>query len=107
MNFSRRFYFSLLVAGNALFPPRPEERVAGGEGGAAPPPEYLTVTKDEIRFLLADLNRALNGGQELRLYFPGCSALVAPFLLFRLKRWGFSNGRALKGARGLFLAASR
>ncbi len=107
MNIFGRIRFSVLVAGNALFPPRPERCAERGWAKTAPHREYLTVTADEIRFLLADLSRALNGRQELRLYFPGCSALVAPFLLFRLKRWGFSNGRALKGARGLFLAASR
>lgn len=106
MNIRGRLYFSLLVAGRALFPPRPGERCAG-EAAPLPFSEYLVVTADDIRFYLADLNRAVNPRRELRLHFPGCFALVAPFLLFRLKRWGFSNGRAVKSADGLFLAASR
>ncbi len=107
MNIRARLYFSLLVAGRALFPPPPAERGDAGEATPPPAPGYLVVTVDVVRFYLADLNRAVNPRQELRLHFPGCFALVAPFLLFRLKRWGFSNGRAVKSADGLFLAASR
>ncbi|HEX9022946.1 MAG TPA: hypothetical protein VF799_03810 [Geobacteraceae bacterium] len=107
MNICRRSYFSLLVAANALFPPRPGGSGDMGRGATAPSPEYLALTAADVRFYLADLDRALNRRQELRLHFPGCFALVAPFLLFRLKRWGFSNCRALKSAQGLFLAASR
>ncbi len=107
MNIFSRLFYSMQVAGWALFPPRAEKDGDRGDKAAAHSSEYLEVERKDIRYYLVDLNRAVNRRQELRLHFPGCCALAAPFLLFRLKRWGFSNGRAVKSDQGLFLAASR
>ena len=107
MNFFRKCHLSALVMRYALFPPRPETGRIGSESPAASAPEYSATSADDIRFYLADPDRAVNGRKELRLMFPGCFALAAPPLLFRLKRRGFSNGRAEISTEGLFLYASR
>lgn len=98
-----RIYLTARVISYALFPPRPENFRHIRKGAA----EHIAMRGDNIRFYLADLNRAINREGELRLLFPGCFALAAPLLLFRLKRNGFSNCRALLTAEGVFLNASR
>jgi hypothetical protein len=108
MNFFRRCNLSALVMNCALFPPRPEK--AGDDctvSAGQPPAEHLVVNADNVRFYLADLDRAVNHYKELRLIIPGCFALAAPLLLFRLKRRGFSNSRAVMTDEGLLVAASR
>jgi hypothetical protein len=102
-----RIYLTALVISYALFPPRPGNAGYNRKAAAEPSSEDIAVSGDNVRFYLADLNRAINPQGELRLLFPGCLALAAPLLLFRLKREGFSNGRALMTAEGVFLSALR
>ncbi len=106
MSLINRFYISALVMIWALFPPRTgsEELRGTAEGHSA---ERLAGNRESVLFYLADLNRALDSHRELKIIFPGCFVFAAPLLLFRLKRWGFSNGRAVMTAEGLLLAASR
>lgn len=96
-----RIYLTTLVISYALFPPH-SKNVRYNRGTAD-----ITVRSDNVRFYLADLNRAVNQRGELRLLFPDCLALAAPLLLFRLKREGFSNCRALMTDEGLLLCAIR
>lgn len=87
------------------------------KGGALPrtaarsslhaPPGFVPVPLDSIPFYLADPDRAANGRGELALFFPGAPALAAPFLLFRLKRLGFSRCRAEARDGGVTLTARR
>jgi hypothetical protein len=102
-----RIYLTALVISYAIFPPRPEKlryiRNTANESSSG----IITVRGDYVRFYLADLNRAINRGGELRLLFTGCFAPAAPVLLFRLKRNGFSNCRAILTVEGVFLSASR
>lgn len=110
-----RIYLTALVIGCALFPPRPKNVGCNRKATADPSKpgisvyskSLIAVSGDNVRFYLADLNRAINPQGELRLLFPGCLALAAPLLLFRLKREGFSNCRALMTAEGVFLSALR
>ncbi|HTP67122.1 MAG TPA: hypothetical protein VMJ66_17150 [Geobacteraceae bacterium] len=106
MSFFSRLYLTALVIRYSLFPHSP---VQAGHGvtAAETPAGLVVVTEDKVRFYLADLHRAINPQGEMRLKFPGCLALAAPFLLFRLKREGFSGSRAETTAEGLFLTASR
>jgi hypothetical protein len=98
---------SALVIACALIPPNKEN---GGqtalEKTVAQPP-HIVVTKEVIRFYLGDLTRGVDRQGEMKLLFPGCLAFVAPFLLFRLKRSGFSNCHALMTREGLLLCATR
>jgi hypothetical protein len=105
-----RLYLSALVIGRAIFPPRPAGGGLTGTAGAerlAPSPGYILVADRDVSFYLADFNRAIGRQGELALFFPGCLVVAAPFLLFRLKRTGFSNCRALATKEGLLLTASR
>ncbi len=103
-----RIYLTALVIGYALFPPSPGTAGCNNRKAATEPSsEDIAVRSDNIRFYLADLNHAINPQGELRLLFPGCLALAAPLLLFRLKREGLSNCRVLMTADGLFLSATR
>ncbi len=43
----------------------------------------------------------------VRLFFPGAHPLAAPFVLFRLKRTGFSSCRIIVKDGGLLLTATR
>jgi len=43
----------------------------------------------------------------VRLFFPGAHPLAAPFMLFRLKRTGFSSCRIIVKDGGLLLTATR
>jgi hypothetical protein len=100
-------YLTALVITFALFPPRPGDdrynRTATAESSSG----HITVNGNNVRFYLADLNRVINREGELRLLFPGCLSVAAPLLLFRLKRAGFSNCRALMTDEGLLLCAIR
>ena len=102
-----RIYLTALVIGYALFPPSPGTAGYNRKAATEPSSEDIAVRSDNVCFYLADLNRAINPQGELRLLFPGCLALAAPLLLFRLKREGFSNCRALMTAEGLLLCATR
>ena len=100
-------YMTSLVIIYALFPPRPANDKYNHRVASDPSSGHVAVRGENIRFYLADLNRAINKGGELKLSFPGCFALAAPLLLFRLKRNGFSTGRVLSTAEGLLLTATR
>jgi hypothetical protein len=61
----------------------------------------------DIRACLGNLGKAVDLDGELALFFPDCSPLAAPFLLFRLKRTGFSGCRAVITGEGLSLHGTR
>jgi hypothetical protein len=105
-----RLYLSALVISRALLPPGPEGGRPSGTAGTkriAPSPGYIVVAARDVSFYLADLDRAVDRQGELTLFFPGCLAVAAPFLLFRLKRTGFSNCSAVTTKDGLLLTATR
>jgi len=91
----------------ALFPPRQENAGYNSTASVEPSSGDIEVNGDNVRFFLAELKRASIREGKLRMFFPGCLALAAPFLLFRLKREGFSNCRVLMTGGGLLLTASR
>ena len=51
--------------------------------------------------------RFMNSNGELRLFFPSALAIAAPFLLFRLKREGFSRCSVEATEQGLFVQGRR
>lgn len=93
---------SLRIARFALLPAKGEgETVCPCQDGA------YVVAPEATAACLADLGRLVDSRGELHLLFPGCFALAAPFLLFRLKREGFSRCRAYMQNSGLVLMARR
>jgi hypothetical protein len=69
------------------------------EGGFMPlAPKALDAHMGNLRVILDDR-------QQLRLLLKGCRSIAAPFLLFRLKRQGFSRCRAEAASEGIYLSA--
>ncbi|RQW84396.1 MAG: hypothetical protein EHM79_14005 [Geobacter sp.] len=64
---------------------------------------------DETKALIEYLqpNDSSAPSSPCQLFFASASPLAAPFLLFRLKRWGFSSCRVSVQQRGLLLTATR
>ena len=105
MLFSQRLLITARVALYALLPPRKR---------TTPSPILITsstlpteVSSQALRWALADLSQHVRTDGTLALFFPGCLAPAAPFLLFHLKRRGFSSCRATTAPGGLLLAATR
>lgn len=82
----------------SLVPPGRGEPVPLPEGGV-----HLLEPRD----LLGGVERFLDQRGDLIVFFPGCEAPAAPFLLFRLKRSGFSCSRAEASPEGLLISARR
>jgi len=93
-----RFLRTLRLIGYALLP---------SAGGRGEPTERGEVRRIEPRGIRGGMGRYLDGAGELRLFFPDCLAAAAPFILFRLKREGFSRCRAHASERGLLVEARR
>ena len=106
----KRIDLTLFAIASSLFPP-----VAGRNGGSAIAPDYSNFpistrvlhTKEEIGYYLADLHRGVDPDGGLALQFCGCFAVAAPFLLYRLKKSGFSGCRVSMNNEGLLLSAHR
>lgn len=100
----------VIVAANALWP---RTQTGGAPSGntahdsSSVPPGFVPVTPAAIPAILGDPGQAVNERGELALFFAGLPPLAAPFLLFRLKRLGFSRCRVRVAAGGLALSARR
>lgn len=99
-----------IVAANALFPHTqtggaPNWNSARQLGPA--PRGFSPVEPGDIPCILADPSQAVTDDGMLALFFPGCPAAAAPFLLFRLKRLGYSRCCVQVVQGGLTLTARR
>lgn len=68
---------------------------------------YITVPIKKIPLVMADLDSAVSGRGSMALFFPHAFSVAAPFILFRLKRSGFSNCVVKVTGKGLTLTAER
>jgi len=70
---------------------------------------YIVATEKKIPPNLHDPDVSVSGSttDTVRLFFPGTCAIAAPFLLFRMKRRGFSSSRVTVQNGGLLLTATR
>jgi len=81
------------------------QSAAGGPARArSGPGEVERCEPEDIRGGMAHL---ANSRGELRLLFPGCLAIAAPALLFRLKREGFSRCTVAASKEGLLVQGMR
>ena len=90
--------FRSLVLARSQLPPRQR---------AGAPAATVFVPPAAIGASLASLDRLLNSDFTLALFFPNCHAAAAPFVLFRLKREGYSNCTAVATPEGLLVQATR
>lgn len=72
-----------------------------------PCPGTTTILPSAFAAVLADLDAVLRPDGSLDLLFRSALAPAAPFLLFRLKRTGFSACTATVIAEGIRLTARR
>lgn len=89
---------TLEVIWNALLPSR---------GGAARPVAAGEMRNCEPEEIRGGMGLFLDGSGELRLFIPRCRPLAAPFILFRLKREGFSRCSVKAVEHGLQVRARR
>jgi hypothetical protein len=68
---------------------------------------HTIITEKKIPPLLLDLDISRFPSETVRIFFPETCALAAPFLLFRMKRRGFSSSRVTLENGGLLLTATR
>jgi hypothetical protein len=102
----RRLSTTLLVIVNSLCPACGRAPLAGTASSPAPP-GYTQVPPEAVPLYLAGLDNAVGSDGKLALFFPDCAAVAAPFLLFRLKREGYSGCRAIATYDGLLVDATR
>lgn len=76
-------------------------------GGDAEPTASGEVRGCEPWQMRGGMGRFLDAGGELRLFFPDCLSIAAPFILFRLKREGFSRCSVRASDRGLLVQGRR
>ncbi|RNC72258.1 MAG: hypothetical protein ED859_02675 [Desulfuromonadales bacterium] len=98
------------VAASALFPANKTDDnipVPVVRSFSFSPAGFTVVEPSQVSRYLAEPGRAVDCRGELALFFPHCPALAAPFLLFRLKRLGFSRCRVRVLPEGLALTARR
>ena len=100
-----RFYITALVILRSLVPRRSEQAPSGAAKVMAS--GYLSALPKEIPWYLANLGRVVGADGKLSLFFPGCRAPAAPFVLYRLKREGFSGCTATVTPDGLLVKAAR
>jgi len=68
---------------------------------------YTVITEKKFPPQLLDLDISRFTSETVRIFFPDTYALAAPFLLFRMKRRGFSSSRVIVQNGGLLLTAMR
>ena len=102
----RRFFITMLVVIRSLVPTDSRASLPGRAPGKGPP-GYVPVPLEDIALYLSELHRAVGNDGKLALFFPDCAAPAAPFLLFRLKREGYSDCRVISTGDGLLVDATR
>lgn len=93
----RRFFRTIRLISFALFPATGKAGAqlrADGTGNCSP--------RD-----IGDIGRFVDGRGELRVFFPECLPSAAPFILFRLKRQGYSRCTVEVSSGGLVVAGRR
>jgi hypothetical protein len=92
---------TFLAIGRSLWPQKK------GDQGGTPPLAAGACALSLLRTALADPVTCLDHGGQLQFSIPGCHSLAAPFILFRLKRCGFSTCRVIHENGGLTVSARR
>jgi hypothetical protein len=90
----------------SLFPPTAATVPLKALKTADTPPSYI-INTTEIAATIATLDTFCDNDGALGLIFTDALAIAAPFLLFRLKRTGYSACRVTATECGLRLTARR
>lgn len=103
MRYGNKLCATLQLIGGSLFPGRRESFPPGSRNNN----ESIVIAPEDFAAALAELDSLLRLDGTLDLLFTEALSPAAPFLLFRLKRAGFSNCRAIATPKGILLTASR
>jgi len=104
MTNASRFQATLALTYYALFPQTADRCISPPAGSEN---QSRNITAAEIAKTLANLDRYTDSNGSLELLFNDAFSIAAPFLLFRLKRTGFSACRVQRVPEGLLLSARR
>jgi hypothetical protein len=77
------------------------------KGGSAAPPTKEEAERCTPQQFRLGIERFLDSRGEFRVFFPDSLPLAGPFLLFRLKRQGFSRCSVKAADGGLYLQGRR
>jgi len=104
MGLASQLHATLSLIHYSLSPPASDSMSSTGTGDSTNP---YTINADEIAAAIADMGRFTDSDGSLAILFRDALSIAAPFLLFRLKRTGFSACRIMKVPEGLLLTAKR
>jgi hypothetical protein len=110
MSITNRLSKSMQLILSALFPARYGRKNWKARPATLKPSRpgfYLTVSPDEIHSFFTDPGETYDSHKSITIFIPEVLPLTAPFLLFYLKRNGFSGCRAEVANGGLIVHASR
>jgi hypothetical protein len=92
---------TFLAIGQSLWPQK------NGAPGVTSPLAAHSREPLLLQTALANIATGIDQDGQLRLQIPGCHSLAAPFILFRLKRSGFSACQVIHENGGLTISARR
>jgi len=110
MSVTNRFSNSMRLILTALFPSRTDGKDRKNCPATLNPPcpgFYLTVLPEDLHSFFSDPGEAYDSHKSITIFIADVLPLTAPFLLFYLKRNGFSGCRAEVADGGLIVHAAR
>lgn len=94
---------TLLLIKGSLFPVKLDDvRFSHPESNST-----TNISPEEFSTVFTNLNSLLHADGTLALNFEGVLFPAGPFLLYRLKSYGFSSCRAVVTSNGILLTAMR
>ena len=110
MSVTNRLSKSMQLILSALFPSRTNGNNRKNRPATLNPPChdcYLTIVPEDLHSFFSDPGEAYDSHKSIAIFIPEVLPLTAPFLLFYLKRNGFSGCRAEVANGGLIVHAAR
>jgi hypothetical protein len=107
---TNRLAKSMQLILTVLFPLRTDRKKRKNRPAISPPPSpgcYLTVVPEDLHSFFSAPGEAYDSHKTITIFIPAVLPVTAPFLLFYLKRNGFSGCRAEVANGGLIVRAAR
>ena len=94
---------TLLLIKGSLFPVKRDDNSFSHPGNNS----TTNISPEKFSSVFTEINSLLRPDGTLALHFDGALFPAGPFLLYRLKSYGFSSCRAVVTANGILLTAMR
>ncbi len=98
-----KLHATLLLIKGSLFPVKRDDIRFSPPGNGS----TTNISPEEFSAVFTEINSLLRPDGTLALNFDGVLFPAGPFLLYRLKSYGFSSCRAVVTADGILLTAMR